>query len=117
MTTTATSVARERANQRNAVLAGFLGWTLDAFDFFILVMALGSVASDLHVSRPDIALALTASLATRPLGAFIFGIISDRYGRRMPMVGVIIFYSIVEVASGWAANGASARRWSWKPCR
>ncbi|MDE3155977.1 MAG: MFS transporter [Acidobacteriota bacterium] len=107
MTTTATALARERANQRNAVLAGFLGWTLDAFDFFILVMVLGSVAQDLHVSVPAMAFALTASLATRPLGAFIFGIISDRYGRRLPMVGVIIFYSVVEVASGLAPNYAT----------
>ncbi|HEY7789582.1 MAG TPA: MFS transporter, partial [Vicinamibacterales bacterium] len=107
MTTTVTATASERANQRNAVLAGFLGWTLDAFDFFILVMVLPYVARDLHVSRPDIALALTASLATRPLGAFIFGVIADRYGRRLPMVGVIIFYSIVEVLSGLAPNYAT----------
>jgi SHS family lactate transporter-like MFS transporter len=106
MTTTVTATARERANQRNAVLAGFLGWTLDAFDFFILVMVLPAVATDLHVSRPDIALALTASLATRPLGAFIFGVIADRWGRRLPMVGVIIFYSVVEVLSGLAPNYA-----------
>ncbi|HVC20117.1 MAG TPA: MFS transporter [Vicinamibacterales bacterium] len=104
MTTSVAATAAERANQRNAVLAGFLGWTLDAFDFFILVMVLSAVAKDFHVSRADIALALTASLATRPVGAFVFGVIADRWGRRVPMVGVIIFYSIVEVLSGLAPN-------------
>ena len=73
---------QSRADQRNAVLAGFLGWTLDAFDFFILVMVVPSVARDFHTSTPAIALTLTASLATRPLGAIIFGVMADRYGRR-----------------------------------
>src|SRR5437879_2318554 len=90
------------ADQRNALLAGFLGWTLDAFDFFILVMCLEGVARDFHRSIPDIALTLTASLAMRPVGAFIFGVIADHYGRRLPLMLDIIFYSIVEVLSGFA---------------
>ncbi|HET6936356.1 MAG TPA: MFS transporter [Candidatus Angelobacter sp.] len=98
--------AAERANQRNAVLAGFLGWTLDAFDFFVLVMCLEGVARDFHRSIPDIALTLTASLAMRPVGALIFGVMADHYGRRLPLMLDIIFYSVVEVCSGLAPNYA-----------
>ena len=96
--------ADERANQRNALLAGFLGWTLDAFDFFILVMVLDAVAKTFGRTRPDIALTLTASLAMRPVGAFLFGIMADRYGRRLPLMIDLVFYSIMEVLSGLAPN-------------
>ena len=94
----------DRANARNAVIAGFLGWTLDAFDFFVLVMVLDRVAESFHRTRPEIALTLTASLAMRPVGALLFGMLADRYGRRVPLMADIIFYSIVEVASGLAPN-------------
>ncbi len=100
----------DRASQRNAVLAGFLGWTLDAFDFFVLVMTVSAVANDLlpgedpKTAVPKIALTLTASLATRPIGAFIFGIMADRFGRRLPLMLDIVFYSIIEVLSGLAPN-------------
>ena len=96
--------AADRANQRNALLASFLGWTLDAFDFFILVMVLDAVATTFGRTRPEIALTLTASLAMRPVGAFLFGIMADRYGRRLPLMLDLIFYSIVEVLSGLAPN-------------
>src|SRR5258706_12239036 len=99
-----TSGAADRANQRNALLAGFLGWTLDAFDFFVLVMVLDAVAQDFGRSRPEIALTLTASLAMRPVGALLFGIMADRYGRRLPLMLAIIFYSVIEVLSGLAPN-------------
>ncbi len=98
------TAGEERANQRNALLAGFLGWTLDAFDFFILVMVLDAVAKDFGRSRPEIALTLTASLAMRPVGAVLFGIMADRYGRRLPLMIDLIFYSIVEVLSGLAPS-------------
>jgi|SRR5579862_1722204 len=100
----AATAADERANQRNALLAGFLGWTLDAFDFFILVMVLDAVAEDFGRSRPDIALTLTASLAMRPVGAVLFGVMADRYGRRLPLMIDLVFYSIVEVLSGLAPS-------------
>lgn len=93
-----------RADQRNAVLAGFLGWTLDAFDFFILVMVVPAVARDFHASVPDIALTLTASLATRPVGALFFGIMADRFGRRIPMMANVVFYSLIELLSGLAPS-------------
>lgn len=94
----------ERVNQRNAVLAGFLGWTLDAFDFFILTLIIDDVAKAFGRSRPDIAFALTATLAMRPLGAIIFGIMADRLGRRIPLMLNVIFYALLSVLSGLAPS-------------
>ena len=94
----------DRSNQRNALIAGFLGWTLDAFDFFVLTYVLNDVARDFHRTRPDIALTLTASLAMRPVGAIIFGLLADRYGRRLPLMLDVIFYSVIEVLSGFATS-------------
>ncbi len=107
MTTAAapqTPSREERANQRNAVLAGFLGWTLDAFDFFILVFVLVPIAHEFHRPVKDIALALGASLALRPVGALIFGLMADRWGRRVPLMLDILFYAVIEVLSGLAPN-------------
>ncbi len=83
-----------------AVLASFLGWTLDAFDFFLVVMCLTRIASDFHVADKSIAWTLTVTLAFRPIGALIFGLLADRYGRRVPLMLDLVFYSIVEVLSG-----------------
>jgi len=94
----------ERANSRNALIAGFLGWTLDAFDFFVLIYVLSAVAAEFHRSDPDIALTVTASLMMRPLGAFLFGLMADRYGRRLPLILDVLFYSAVEVLSGLAPS-------------
>src|SRR5215470_3876557 len=89
---------------RSAVLASFLGWTLDAFDFFLVTLALGRIAEDFHTSRPAIALSLTVTLAFRPVGAFIFGLLADRYGRRLPLMIDLVFYSVFEVLTGLAPN-------------
>jgi SHS family lactate transporter-like MFS transporter len=94
----------ERANQRNAVLAGFLGWTLDAFDFFILTLVIDDIATSFGRSRPDIAFTLTVALAMRPLGAIIFGIMADRLGRRLPLMINVIFYAVISVLSGLAPS-------------
>jgi MFS transporter, SHS family, lactate transporter len=94
----------ERANSRNALIAGFLGWTLDAFDYFILAYVLGQVAAEFHVSDVSIPFALTASLMMRPIGAVIFGLLADRYGRRLPLIFNVLFYSAVEVLSGLAPS-------------
>ena len=99
-----TDLAAQRANQRNAVIACFLGWTLDAFDFFVLAFVLAPIGRDFHESIPKIALAITASLATRPVGAFIFGLLADRYGRRWPLAFDILFYSVIEILSGLAPS-------------
>src|SRR5580704_15302977 len=69
-------------NQRNAVLASFLGWTLDAFDFFIIVFVLKDIAKEFKVDIPSVTATLFITLAMRPLGAFLFGMAADRFGRR-----------------------------------
>jgi SHS family lactate transporter-like MFS transporter len=85
-----------------AVFAGFLGWTLDAFDFFLVVLSLTAIAQEFHRSDKEIAFSITLTLAFRPVGAFIFGLLADRYGRRLPLMLDLIFYSVVEVATGFA---------------
>ncbi|HYY97687.1 MAG TPA: MFS transporter [Pyrinomonadaceae bacterium] len=95
---------RAGGDHRAAVLAGFLGWTLDAFDFFLVVFTLTSIAREFHKTDREMALTLTVTLAFRPVGAFIFGLLADRYGRRLPLMIDLIFYSVVEVLSGLAPN-------------
>ena len=88
----------------HAVTASFLGWTLDAFDFFVVVFLVDTLASSFHVSKAMIVWTLTATLATRPLGALIFGLLADRFGRRVPLMADVIFFSIVELACGFSPN-------------
>ena len=94
------------ANQRNAFLSGFLGWTFDAFDFFILTFVLIPVAKEFNVTVPDMNLTLWISLFFRPVGAALFGLAADRYGRRNPLMAAILFYSVMEVLSGLAPSYA-----------
>lgn len=101
---THTMTPAERTNQRNAVLAGFLGWTLDALDFFILTLVIDDIAKSYGRTRPDIAFTLTVTLAMRPLGAIIFGIMADRFGRRLPLMINVIFYALISVLSGLAPS-------------
>jgi MFS transporter, SHS family, lactate transporter len=103
MTTTGSSTA-DRADQRNAVLAGFLGWTLDAFDFFVLTFVIDDVARAFGRTRPEIFLTITLALATRPIGAAIFGMMADRFGRRLPLMLNVIFYAVISVLSGLAPS-------------
>src|SRR6266446_9720978 len=98
------TIKQDRANQRNAVLAGFLGWTFDAFDFFVLTFVIDDVAKSFGKTRPDIALALTLALAMRPIGAVIFGLLADRFGRRTPLMVNVIFYATVSILSGLATS-------------
>src|SRR5213076_849956 len=94
--------ARTPADQRAAVLAGFLGWTLDAFDFFLVVMTLTAIGKEFGKSDAAIALSLTLTLLFRPVGAFIFGLLADRYVRKLPLMIDLVFYSVVEVLTGFA---------------
>ena len=94
-------------DHRAALFAGFLGWTLDAFDFFLVVFSLTAIAKEFNKSDAAIALSITLTLAFRPVGAFIFGLLADRYGRRIPLMIDLVFYSIVEVLSGLAPNYAT----------
>ncbi len=90
------------SDQNAAVAASFLGWTLDAFDYFLVVYGLTAIARDFHRSDKDMALAITVTLGFRPIGAFLFGLLADRYGRRTPLMIDLVFYSIIEVATAFA---------------
>jgi MFS transporter, SHS family, lactate transporter len=92
------------APQRNAVVASYLGWTLDAFDFFILVFVLGDIAKEFNVSHSAVTDTLFLTLAMRPLGAFLFGLAADRWGRRPTLMIDVAFYSIVEFLCGFAPS-------------
>jgi SHS family lactate transporter-like MFS transporter len=91
---------------RAAFLAGLAGWTLDAFDFFLVVLALTAIGREFGQDVRQMTLALTATLALRPLGAFVFGGIADRYGRRLPMIVNMCLFAIVELATGFARSYA-----------
>jgi SHS family lactate transporter-like MFS transporter len=90
--------------QYHAVLAGFLGWTLDAFDFFIVVFLFDTLAHQFGVTKKDIVLTTTATLAMRPIGALLFGLLADRYGRRIPLMANVIYFSVIELLCGFAPN-------------
>jgi SHS family lactate transporter-like MFS transporter len=98
--------ARTSANADafHTLLASFLGWTLDAFDFFVLIFVLPAVAREFHRSIADVAFTITATLAMRPIGALVFGWFADRYGRRLPLMVDVLLYSILEVLSGLAPS-------------
>jgi MFS transporter, SHS family, lactate transporter len=93
-----------RSDQWHAVTASFLGWTLDAFDFFVLVFLVDTLAKAFQVSTGKIILTITATLAMRPVGALLFGLLADRYGRRKPMMANVVFFSICELLCGFAPN-------------
>ncbi len=91
-------------NQRNTFFACFLGWALDAFDFFLLTFVIVPMAGDLGTSIAELSYAITLTLAMRPVGAFIFGLLGDRFGRRMPLMIDIIFYSLMELLTAFSPN-------------
>jgi SHS family lactate transporter-like MFS transporter len=88
----------------HAVLAGFFGWTLDAFDFFIVVFLFDTLAHQFGVNKKDIVLTTFATLAMRPVGAVLFGLLADRYGRRIPLMCNVIYFSLIELLCGFAPN-------------
>jgi MFS transporter, SHS family, lactate transporter len=92
------------SDHRSALVAGFLGWTLDAFDFFLVTLCLTAIGKEFHQSDPAMAFSITLTLAFRPVGAFLFGLLADRYGRRIPLMIDLVFYSACEVATGLAPN-------------
>jgi len=87
-----------------AVIAGFSGWLLDAFDFFLVTFCLTAIARDFHKSDAQIALVITMTLAFRPVGGFVFGVIADRYGRRLPLMINIAVFAIAEIFTGLAPS-------------
>ena len=90
--------------QKHVVAASYLGWTLDAFDFFLLVFVLKDVAHDFGVGKESVALAITLTLALRPVGAFIFGRLADRFGRRPVLMADVGIYSVLGLATAFAPN-------------
>ncbi len=90
--------------QRNAFLAAWLGWAMDAFDYFLLVFVITEVASDFGTSKTKVAFATTLTLAARPLGAYLFGIWADKVGRRTPLMVDVLFYSAVELLTGFSSS-------------
>ncbi|HTU46113.1 MAG TPA: MFS transporter [Bryobacteraceae bacterium] len=90
-----------------ALTASFLGWTLDAFDFFLVAFCLTAIGKEFHQPDKAVALSITLTLAFRPVGAFLFGALADRYGRRLPLMIDLIFYSVVEIATGFSPNFAT----------
>ncbi len=84
------------------VLAAYLGWTLDAFDFFLMVFMFEDIARDLHSSTQVVVTAVLLTLGMRPIGAFVFGRLADRFGRKPALTWNIIAFSVLEMASGFA---------------
>ncbi len=88
--------------QRNVVIAAYLGWTLDAFDFFLMVFMFKDISAELHSSMQVVTTAVLLTLAMRPIGALLFGRLADRFGRKPTLMWNILAYSVLEMASGFA---------------
>ena len=91
-------------SQRSAIWASYLGWTLDAFDYFLLAFMLGAIAKEFHTDVKAVTVAIMLTLAARPIGAFCFGWLAERFGRRPVLMADIILFSIFEFASGFAPS-------------
>ncbi len=91
-------------SQRNVVVAAYLGWTLDAFDFFLMVFMFKDISRELHASMQLVSTAVLLTLGMRPVGAFLFGRLADRFGRKPTLMWNILAYSVLEMASGFAPN-------------
>jgi SHS family lactate transporter-like MFS transporter len=89
---------------RKTFIASFLGWSLDAFDFFLLTFVISRIATSFNKAIPEVAFAITLTLMCRPIGALLFGWLGDRYGRRTPLMIDIAFYSAVELATAFSPN-------------
>src|ERR1700744_3730021 len=85
-----------------AVSSGILGWILDAFDFFVLVFLVETLAKNFHVGKGDIVWTITLTLAMRPVGAILLGALADRYGRRRPLIACVLYFSIITALTPYA---------------
>jgi SHS family lactate transporter-like MFS transporter len=94
-------------HQWSAVAASFLGWTLDAFDFFLMVFMFKAIAAEFHADIAKVVVASTLTLAARPFGALVFGMVADAFGRRPVLIANIVLYSSIELASAFAPTLAA----------
>ncbi|KQZ74418.1 sugar transporter [Rhodanobacter sp. Root561] len=92
------------STQRHTVLASFLGWTLDAFDYFLLTFVIVTVAKEFEVATTQVIYALFLTLAARPLGALLFGRLADRFGRRPILMLDVVLFSVFELATAFATS-------------
>ncbi len=92
------------AVQRRTFVAAFLGWMLDAFDFFLVAFVVARIADEFHTDIPKVTFGITVTLMLRPIGAFIFGRLADRFGRRGPLMVNILCYSVAELLTAFAPN-------------
>jgi SHS family lactate transporter-like MFS transporter len=95
---------QEMKGWKFAVGSGILGWVLDAFDFFVVVFLFDVLAEHFHVSKASVVYTLTLTLAMRPLGALFFGALADRFGRKLPLIFCVLYFSLLTVLSGLAPN-------------
>ncbi len=104
VTTQKPSKNKITGDQRNSFIAAMLGWTMDAFDYFIVVFVYADIAKTFHISKTEVAFVTTATLLMRPVGALLFGLWADRVGRRLPLMVDVIFYSTVGFLCAFAPN-------------
>ena len=95
---------RLTGDQRSSFIAALLGWTMDAFDYFIAVLVYADIAKTFHHTKTEVAFITTATLAMRPVGALLFGVWADRVGRRLPLMVDVAFYSLVGFLCAFAPN-------------
>lgn len=97
----------ETSGWQYAAGAGVLGWLLDAFDFFVVIFLVDTLAVNFHVAKAAIVWTISIALAMRPVGALLFGSLADRFGRRLPLIGCVLYFSTVTMLSAFAPNYAA----------
>ncbi len=101
------SAGSETPGWQYAVTSGILGWVLDAFDFFVVIFLVDTLAANFHVEKREIVWTISIALAMRPVGALIFGSLADRFGRRVPLIACVMYFSLCTMLSAFAPNYAT----------